>query len=100
MASVFSGLLPAPLMARRDKVFLNQVVFGPATREWAGGWDGTGVRGELVDAEALRRASSAEPVHAGTALLLQTAWLATSVGPPAAQDARRGLPQNLQVPPE
>ena len=76
MASVFGDLLPPALLARTGKVFLNQVVFGPATREWAGRWDGRGLPDQLVDTGALRREWSGEDVHAGTALLLQTAWLA------------------------
>jgi hypothetical protein len=71
-----SERLPAALVERRDKAEFNSQAFGPLARQFAHDWDGSGVPAG-VDVDWLRHHwQTAEHVHAGTALLLQTAWLA------------------------
>lgn len=77
MASVFDASLPPALLARNDKIWFNRVVFGSSTSDWVARWDGSGVPRHLVDAGALAEVWKSDEVHAGTALLLQGAWLAT-----------------------
>lgn len=49
------SLLPDELLARRSKAVFNRSRFGPATREFAGTCDGSGVDDAAVDAALLRR---------------------------------------------
>lgn len=77
MTSVFGGMLPADVLARTSKAVFNESRFGPHTRSFAERWDGTGVDLALVDPERLRQEWLADEPHAGSAALLQQAWLAT-----------------------
>lgn len=72
-----AGLLPEAVLTRRDKAAFNASRFGRLSREFARGWDGRGVDGELVDPVALRAAWLSEVPPPATAMLLQQAWLAT-----------------------
>lgn len=78
------GLLPDTVLRRTDKASFNVSRFGAFSREFARTWDGTGCDHQLIDADALRAAWLSEQPPAGTALLLQQAWLASTVTPPSA----------------
>ncbi|HET8643288.1 MAG TPA: asparagine synthase-related protein [Pseudonocardiaceae bacterium] len=73
------GLLPEPVIARRQKAHFNASRFGPLSREFARTWDGGGLDTSLVDPVALRAAWLADVPPAATAMLLQQAWLARGV---------------------
>jgi hypothetical protein len=75
MTALFSDVLPGPVLARTSKASFGGVFWGPAARSFAEGWDGTGLSGDLVDTEALRRAWLAPVPVYGSALPLQAAWL-------------------------
>jgi asparagine synthetase B (glutamine-hydrolysing) len=72
-----AGLLPEPVVARRDKAAFNLSRFGPVSRSFARNWDGTGICERLVDPVALRAAWLSDVPPPGTAMLLQQAWLAS-----------------------
>jgi hypothetical protein len=75
IGALFGNGLPAAVASRRDKVEFSGVYWGPATREFASGWDGAGVPDDLIDAAALRQ-EWLEPVpDARSALLLHAVWL-------------------------
>jgi hypothetical protein len=75
MTALFDQMLPAPVLARTSKASFGGVFWGPASRRFAEEWDGSGLDGRLVDAEALRREwLSPVPVF-GSALPLHAAWL-------------------------
>jgi asparagine synthase (glutamine-hydrolysing) len=73
-------LLPAPLASRSGKAYFNRSRFGPISRAFAESWDGCGVDDDLVDRAALRSAWLSDEPPAGSALLLQQAWLAANGG--------------------
>ncbi len=75
---LFGPLLPPPVLERTSKADLTGVYFHRHSREFANRWDGTGVDPELVDPRALRQVWKGPRPHAGTAALLQQAWLATN----------------------
>jgi asparagine synthase (glutamine-hydrolysing) len=78
---LFGGeLLPAALPGRTGKAYFNRSRFGPVSRAFAAGWTGAGVDDDLVDPDVLRAAWLADEPPAGTALLLQQAWLASKGG--------------------
>jgi asparagine synthase (glutamine-hydrolysing) len=78
MRRIFSGALPDGVLARPRKALFDEAFFGPASREFARGWDGSGVDSELVDPEALRREWLDPEPRPQTAMLLQSAWLSGS----------------------
>lgn len=69
-------LVPAEVAGRRTKASFNGSRFGPASREFARRWSGAGVDPDLVDVEELRRVWCSAAPHAGSAMLLQQAWVA------------------------
>lgn len=75
MTSLFSELLPEALLSRRSKASFGAVFWGPASRQFAEGWDGTGIDTDLVDPERLRAAWLAPVPVYGSALPLHAAWL-------------------------
>ncbi len=75
------GLLPDAVLRRTDKASFNASRFGSRSRAFARAWDGTGCDPELIDPDAVRAAWLSEQPPAGTALLLQQAWLASAVPP-------------------
>lgn len=75
------GLLPEAVLSRHDKASFNASRFGPHSRAFARAWDGTGCDHQLIDPDALRAAWLSEQPPAGTAMLLQHAWLASAVEP-------------------
>lgn len=73
----FGGLLPPAVEQRTSKVYFGSAVFNAATRDFAQRWDGrTGVPIDLVDPEVVRTAWMSGN-DARSALMLQSAWLAT-----------------------
>jgi hypothetical protein len=82
MRALFGDLLPDEVLARVDKAHFTPVAFGEATRAFASRWHGDGIDPALVDPAVLGRqwtGRSGAP-HAGTALLLQQAWIRTGAG--------------------
>lgn len=73
---LFSDVLPMPVLLRQSKASFNHVYTGPATREFARTWDGSGVDPELVDVEGLRRVWLSDRPTMATGQLLHSAWLA------------------------
>ena len=82
MTAVFGPLLPGELLARKDKATFDEVFFHDHSREFAAGWDGSGVPGELVDAGALRGHWSGSAPKAQSFSVLQAAWLASERSEP------------------
>jgi asparagine synthase (glutamine-hydrolysing) len=91
MRAIFGHLLPDRLLARRDKAGFDEVFFHAHSRAFAAGWDGTGVPGELVDADALRAHWQTDAPRAQSFTLLQAAWLASAAGGGVEQSLARGL---------
>ena len=75
----FGDLVLAPVRSRRTKARFDGLFIRAASRSFVDGWTGTGVPAE-VDPEALASAWRSEGVSARSALLLQSAWLASDVG--------------------
>ena len=78
MHRLFADLLPEALLSRPDKAAFTGAFTGRVTRAFAAGWDGTGVDRRYVDVEALRAQWLSDRPDFRTALLLQTAFVATS----------------------
>jgi asparagine synthase (glutamine-hydrolysing) len=76
LRSLVADLLPDDVIARTTKAVFTDCFMARHTREFAEGWDGSGVDVDLVDPEALRRQWLADQQHALTTALLQSAWLA------------------------
>ncbi|MEL7976756.1 asparagine synthase-related protein [Isoptericola sp. F-RaC21] len=76
MRFLFSDLLPDPVLARRSKASFNGSRFGADERDFAAGWDGSGVDDRLVDVVALRRHWLGDRPAGSTGPLLHQAWLA------------------------
>lgn len=76
MRALFSDVLPEAVISRSTKARFNHAYSGESTREFARGWDGSGVDPELVDVEALREVWLSEEPTMATGLLLHSAWLA------------------------
>jgi asparagine synthase (glutamine-hydrolysing) len=89
MRALFSSLLDDTILSRVSKATFGGVYWGPASREFAEDWDGTGVPVRWVDVEALRAAWRAPTPVYGTALPLHAAWLATH------PDAGPGTPKGV-----
>ena len=83
MRALFSPLLDDTVLSRASKATFAGVHWGPASRQFAKDWDGTGVPVRWVDVDALRAAWCAPTPVYGGALPLHAAWLATNpeVGP-------------------
>ena len=75
MTQLFGDLLPDAILSRTSKASFGGVFWGPASRQFAEEWDGSGLDSHLIDVEALRQAwLSPVPVY-GSALPLHAAWL-------------------------
>lgn len=80
MRALFADVLPASVLSRSTKARFNKAHVGAATRDFAAGWDGSGVDPDLVDVEKLRGVWLSDDPTMGAGLLLQSAWLATEEG--------------------
>jgi asparagine synthase (glutamine-hydrolysing) len=78
LKSFVDDLLPAHVLARISKATFNAAAVHRHARAFIEGWDGTGVDSALVNVDALRAEWQKPRVNAGTFLLLQQAWLASS----------------------
>lgn len=78
MRVLFGDLLPREVLERRTKATFGNAVFTRYTREFARGWDGSGVDTDLVDPAALRENWLSVAPHAPSMTLIQQAWLATN----------------------
>ena len=74
MQALVGDLLPADVLTRSTKSHFAEVLWGPASRALAAGWDGGGIDARLVDAERLREAWSAPEPDTQTITLLQSVW--------------------------
>ncbi|MFE5334579.1 asparagine synthase-related protein [Isoptericola sp. NPDC056573] len=76
MRFLFADLLPDAVLSRRSKASFNGSRFGDDERDFAAGWDGSGVDDGLVDVRLLRDLWLGERPPGVTGLLLHQAWLA------------------------
>jgi asparagine synthetase B (glutamine-hydrolysing) len=74
------SLLPEQLLARQTKAGFTRALWGPATREFAATWEGTGVNPRHVHAARLRVEILSEQPDFRSILLVQRSWLATTDG--------------------
>ncbi len=95
MSTLFSGVLPGPILARTSKATFGGVFWGPASRTFAHEWDGATFERDLVDPDALRQEWLAPVPVYGSAIPLQAAWLLANRGPrtPDAAHLPTDLPQ-------
>jgi asparagine synthetase B (glutamine-hydrolysing) len=88
MAALVGDLLPPEVLQRSTKSHFAEVIWGPAARELAAGWDGEWLDPQIVDAEQLRRLWTSEEPNTQTVTLLQSVWWtrarAAADRPPAA----------------
>ena len=75
MTELFGDVLPGRVLSRTSKASFAGVFWGPESREFVLGWDGSGLGEDLVDPEALRTAWLADRPVYGSALPLHAAWL-------------------------
>src|SRR5690606_14138811 len=76
MRFLFGDLLPDAVLSRRSEASFNGSRFGDGERDFAAGWDGSGVDDRLVDVRLLRDLWLGERPPGVTGLLLHQAWLA------------------------
>ena len=76
MRFLFADLLPDAVLSRRSKASFNGSRFGDDERDFAVGWDGSGVDDGVVDVRLLRDLWRGERPPGVTGLLLHQAWLA------------------------
>lgn len=77
MHALFSDVLPKEVLSRSTKAAFNRAIQGPATREFAQSWDGSGVDHDLVDPEVLRTLWVSDSPAVSAGMLLHSAWLAS-----------------------
>lgn len=77
MTAMFGDVLPHSILSRTSKATFEKAVFTERGREFARGWDGTGVDPELVDPEVLQQMWAGDQPDPGTMVLMQQAWLAS-----------------------
>jgi asparagine synthase (glutamine-hydrolysing) len=75
MRHLFAALLPAKLLARRDKAEFTGALWGADARSFAERWRGEGLSDELVESPALRRTWAANRPDFRSATALHAAWL-------------------------
>jgi len=78
--ALFGDLLPAELIERSTKATFSGPFFGPCTRAFARSWDGGGLDPAVYDPEELRTVWQSAQPHFGSAMALQSAWLAGDTG--------------------
>ena len=87
MGALFGDLLPRELIERSRKAEFGRAMWGARARAFAAEWDGTGLNGQLVDADRLRFAWSADNPVFASATPLHAAWLASETASrPAGRD--------------
>ncbi|HYO45510.1 MAG TPA: asparagine synthase-related protein [Gemmatimonadota bacterium] len=77
LESFFGDLLPAAVVRRTSKAIFTESFWGPDSRDFANGWDGTGLDPSLVDPDALRTHWLRPRPDMRSATPLQAAWLAS-----------------------
>ena len=80
MKIVFGTLLPTEVFARSTKASFDAAFWNHHSRAFAESWDGSGIDGELVDAEALQREWTSDAPDPRSFTLVQSAWLAGRAG--------------------
>lgn len=70
-------LLPDEVCARESKATFNTALLGPRSRDFAEGWDGSGVDPRLVDPDRLRETWLSDFPHGGSFALLLDAAVCT-----------------------
>ena len=85
---------PPEVLNRSTKSHFSEVVWGPASRELAAGWDGDALDPEIVDFDRLRQEWAADAPDTQTITLLQSVWWtrarAGAGRPPAALPSSAG----------
>ncbi|HUA02602.1 MAG TPA: asparagine synthase-related protein [Solirubrobacteraceae bacterium] len=76
--SLFGDLLPPAIIDRTSKANFGAIFWTDHAREFARGWDGSGVPEEWVDARELGRHWSSDRPCLPSSTLLQAAWLASA----------------------
>jgi asparagine synthetase B (glutamine-hydrolysing) len=76
MHALFGTLLPTEILERSSKTEFDEAFWGKPSRAFAAAWDGKGVDGELVDAEALAVEWASPEPDPRSFLLAQSVWLA------------------------
>jgi asparagine synthase (glutamine-hydrolysing) len=76
MQALFGGLLPHEVLERETKAGFDAAFWTEASSRVAAAWDGSGVDGDVVDADRLRSEWAAERPDPRSFLLLQSVWLA------------------------
>jgi hypothetical protein len=87
MEALVGDLLPPEVLNRSTKSHFSEVVWGPASRELAAGWDGDALDPEIVDFDRLRQEWAADAPDTQTITLLQSVWWTRAragAGPPPA----------------
>lgn len=82
MRRLFADVLPDEILRRSTKASFDRAYMGRSTREFAVGWDGSGVDPELVDPDELRRVWCADQPTTFSAVALHAAWLAGNARQP------------------
>lgn len=77
MRQLFGDLLPEASMTRPTKASFGGAVWGPAVREFAQNWDGSGLDGRYVDVAQLRAELLRPEPDFRTVLLLHQAWVSS-----------------------
>ena len=77
LQAFFGDLLPETVAQRTTKAKFTEVFWGPASREFARRWDGTGLDNSLIDPERLKREWSKGRPDARSNTSLHAAWLAS-----------------------
>jgi len=75
MRRVCGSLLPEAALSRPSKATFGGAAWGPRTRAFVAGWDGSGVDPASVDVARLRVELGAKEPDSRTMLLVQQAWL-------------------------
>ncbi len=77
LKQLFGGLVPEGVYERQDKASFDTALWGAPSRSFRARWRGGGIPETYVDIGELRTAWNDDVPHFGTALLLQSAWLAS-----------------------
>ena len=79
LRALFPGVLPNEVLSRTTKASFSFVYWGRRSRQFSEEWTGRGIPNDLADESALREAWSADVPDARAAMLLQAAWLASTL---------------------